>query len=207
MSSEHGSAPAGTSALDRTVVGDRRLPDFFIVGHAKCGTTALYDMLRQHPRIYMPDHKEPWFFARSNPHPQTSGERSIAFTGRRMETLDDYLALFTNAKADQLLGDPGADRHAGARSGAGATVLGVSPDPVKAVHKFHKRQGLNFTLLADEDHQAAELGRGEGEMKQAIGLQQLAARDDRRNHRRLGRGKELADSREQEIDRKKQRQR
>jgi hypothetical protein len=105
VSSEHGSAPAGTSALDRTVVGDRRLPDFFIVGHAKCGTTALYDMLRQHPRIYMPDHKEPWFFARSNPHPQTSGERSIAFTGRRMETLDDYLALFTNAKADQLLGE------------------------------------------------------------------------------------------------------
>jgi peroxiredoxin Q/BCP len=39
---------------------------------------------------------------------------------------------------------------------AGATVLGISPDPVKAVHKFHKRQGLNFTLLADEDHQAAE---------------------------------------------------
>src|SRR4051794_6719306 len=39
---------------------------------------------------------------------------------------------------------------------AGATVLGISPDPVKAVHKFHKRKSLNFTLLADEDHKAAE---------------------------------------------------
>jgi peroxiredoxin Q/BCP len=39
---------------------------------------------------------------------------------------------------------------------AGAVVLGVSPDPVKAVHKFHKRQDLNFTLLADEDHKVTE---------------------------------------------------
>jgi peroxiredoxin Q/BCP len=39
---------------------------------------------------------------------------------------------------------------------AGAVVLGVSPDPVKAVKKFHDKQGLNFTLLADEDHAVAE---------------------------------------------------
>jgi peroxiredoxin Q/BCP len=39
---------------------------------------------------------------------------------------------------------------------AGATVLGVSPDPVKAVKKFHDKQSLNFTLLADEDHAVAE---------------------------------------------------
>ena len=38
----------------------------------------------------------------------------------------------------------------------GATVLGVSPDPVKAVKKFHDKQGLNFPLLADEDHAVAE---------------------------------------------------
>src|SRR5207302_2683217 len=82
-----------------------RVPDFFIVGHAKSGTTALYEMLRQHPQIYMPDHKEPWFFARSNPHPQTNGERSIAFTGKRMETMEDYLALFRNASPDQLVGE------------------------------------------------------------------------------------------------------
>ena len=35
---------------------------------------------------------------------------------------------------------------------AGATVLGVSPDPVKAVKKFHDKQSLTFRLLADEDH-------------------------------------------------------
>ena len=39
---------------------------------------------------------------------------------------------------------------------AGAVVLGVSPDPVKAVKKFHDGQGLNFTLLADADHAVCE---------------------------------------------------
>ena len=35
---------------------------------------------------------------------------------------------------------------------AGATVLGISPDPVKKVKRFHDKQSLNFTLLADADH-------------------------------------------------------
>ena len=39
---------------------------------------------------------------------------------------------------------------------AGAKVLGVSPDPVKAVKKFHDKQALNFTLLADADHAVCE---------------------------------------------------
>lgn len=39
---------------------------------------------------------------------------------------------------------------------AGARVLGISPDPVAKVKKFHDKQGLDFTLLADEDHAVAE---------------------------------------------------
>lgn len=39
---------------------------------------------------------------------------------------------------------------------AGATVLGISPDPVKKVKKFHENEELNFPLLADEDHAVCE---------------------------------------------------
>ena len=46
--------------------------------------------------------------------------------------------------------------RAGEYEAAGATVVGVSPDPVKAVKKFHDKQSLNFTLLADEDHAVCE---------------------------------------------------
>ena len=39
---------------------------------------------------------------------------------------------------------------------ANALVLGVSPDPVKAVAKFDDKYTLGFTLLADEDHAVCE---------------------------------------------------
>jgi peroxiredoxin Q/BCP len=39
---------------------------------------------------------------------------------------------------------------------AGAVVLGISPDPVAKVKRFHEKQALNFPLLADEDHAIAD---------------------------------------------------
>ncbi|MEL0039160.1 MAG: thioredoxin-dependent thiol peroxidase [Halieaceae bacterium] len=35
-------------------------------------------------------------------------------------------------------------------------ALGVSPDPVNRLAKFRDRDGLNFTLLSDEDHAIAD---------------------------------------------------
>jgi peroxiredoxin Q/BCP len=65
------------------------------------------------------------------------------------------LVLFFYPKADT----PGCTTQAcGIRDRAaeyeasGASVVGVSPDPVSLVKKFHGGQSLNFTLLADEDH-------------------------------------------------------
>jgi sulfotransferase family protein len=76
----------------------QRVPDFFIVGHAKSGTTALYEMLRRHPQIHMPDAKEPWYFStdmRSRFQPRRAGAAP--------ETLEEYLALFAHARPDQQL--------------------------------------------------------------------------------------------------------
>jgi peroxiredoxin Q/BCP len=38
----------------------------------------------------------------------------------------------------------------------GSVVLGLSPDPVAKVKKFHEKYDLDFALLADEDHSVAE---------------------------------------------------
>jgi peroxiredoxin Q/BCP len=46
--------------------------------------------------------------------------------------------------------------HSGDYEAAGAVVLGVSPDTVDAIKRFHGGQSLNFTLLADADHAVAE---------------------------------------------------
>jgi hypothetical protein len=77
----------------------RRIPDFFIVGHAKSGTTALYEMLRRHPEIYLPDVKEPWYFAPELRNP--SRKRSV----KHPDTLEDYLSLFKAAKSEQRIGE------------------------------------------------------------------------------------------------------
>jgi peroxiredoxin Q/BCP len=39
---------------------------------------------------------------------------------------------------------------------AGAVVLGVSPDPVGKVKRFHDKFDMGFTLLADTHHEVAE---------------------------------------------------
>ena len=42
---------------------------------------------------------------------------------------------------------------------AGAIVLGVSPDDVGSHEKFRSKYSLPFTLLADPEHEVAEIGR------------------------------------------------
>ena len=39
---------------------------------------------------------------------------------------------------------------------ANAVVLGVSPDPQKKLRQFADKEGLQFTLLGDEDHSVAD---------------------------------------------------
>jgi peroxiredoxin Q/BCP len=95
------------------------------------------------------------------------GEKAPEFTLPNQDgepvSLSDFsgrtLVLYFYPKADtpgcttQACGirDRAADYDA-----AGATVVGVSPDPVEAVKKFHGKQSLNFTLLADADHAVCE---------------------------------------------------
>jgi peroxiredoxin Q/BCP len=46
--------------------------------------------------------------------------------------------------------------HRADYAAAGAVVLGISPDPVRKVKRFHDKYGLDFALLADEDHAVAD---------------------------------------------------
>src|SRR5271166_6089058 len=86
-------APAGTAP----VAG--RIPDFFIVGHEKSGTTSLYKMLRGHPQIFMPDLKEPRYFVTDRRAEGAENEGALP------RTLEDYLALFAAAAPEQRAGE------------------------------------------------------------------------------------------------------
>jgi hypothetical protein len=120
------------------------VPDFFIVGHAKSGTTALYEMLGRHPQVFMSVPKEPWFFARDNPNPQTSGDRSIEFTGRKRESLEDYLSLFAGAGAGQRVGEASSSYlwslSAPARIAAmrpDARIIAIFREPASFLRSLH----------------------------------------------------------------------
>jgi hypothetical protein len=65
-------------------------PNFFIVGAPKCGTTALYEYLRPHPRIFMPEIKEPHYFARD------------MGTYPRVKTPEEYAAIFAPSTEQHL---------------------------------------------------------------------------------------------------------
>ena len=70
-----------------------RVPDFFIVGAPKCGTNALYSYLRDHPRVYMPELKEPHYFCGDFP--------GLA----QVDDARSYEALFAQAAPDMLAGE------------------------------------------------------------------------------------------------------
>ncbi len=82
-----------------------KLPDFLIVGAPRSGSTTLYAYLSRHPQVYMPDEKEPSFFACWGKKPfyriQKTKER-VTFIS---STLKDYQELFLSAKKGQIMGE------------------------------------------------------------------------------------------------------
>jgi len=121
-----------------------RLPDFFIVGHPKSGTTALYEMLRSHPQIFMPDLKEPRFLAvdlrsRFAARPADGAPR-LALP----ETPEEYLALFDPALAEQRVGESSpsylrSQSAAGliARIQPGARIIAILREPASFLRSLH----------------------------------------------------------------------
>ncbi len=117
---------------------EMRAPDFFIVGHPKSGTTALYEMLRRHPQIYMPDGKEPWFFA------DELHERTPPRPAGTPSTLEEYLALFAAAKPEQRVGEASPfylwSRTAATRIAEvqpGARIVAILREPASFLHSLH----------------------------------------------------------------------
>ncbi len=69
-----------------------RLPNFFIIGAPKCGTTSLAAWLAEHPKIYMSPLKEPFFFCDD-------------LNVRLITSWEDYIRLFEGAKEEHAIGE------------------------------------------------------------------------------------------------------
>lgn len=85
------------------------MPNFFVIGAQKAGTTSLYHYLDQHPDVYMSPAKEPLFF---NYDIDPSGRALKRRFGRaglsrkpRFATLEEYLTLFDGVKDEKAIGE------------------------------------------------------------------------------------------------------
>jgi hypothetical protein len=81
------------------------LPDFFVAGAPKAGTTALHAALAQHPQLYMSAVKEPKFFLTDGPPPTQGGPGDAKTYREHIWRRSDYEALFDGAPPGTLSGE------------------------------------------------------------------------------------------------------
>jgi hypothetical protein len=117
-----------------------RIPDFFIVGAPKCGTTAMYQYLAEHPEIYTSPAKELHLFGTDLTiwHPRITKER--------------YLFHFSEAKDEKRLGEASVwylySRRAAQEIrefSASAGIIIMLRNPVDMLYSLHSQ------FLADGD--------------------------------------------------------
>jgi hypothetical protein len=128
-------------ALSTVDASTRRVPDFFIVGHPKCGTTALYEMLARHPQIFMSPVKEPRFFA-SDMRQRFQPSRAGALPA----TLESYLDLFQSAAPEQRAGEA-SPSYLASHTAAGliaqvqpqARIVAILREPASFLRSLHQQ--------------------------------------------------------------------
>lgn len=83
------------------------LPNFLIIGAAKSGTTSLYHYLRQHPDVFMPEVKEPGFFAFKGQEMTFAGPegRVANEEGLPYNQFDAYESLFDELDDETAVGE------------------------------------------------------------------------------------------------------
>jgi hypothetical protein len=98
-----------------------KLPNFFVAGAPKAGTTSLHHYLRQHPQVYMNPIKEPTFFAAADLRSRDDFPSTIERERAPLRTYlagpqvvpaqfwvtewDDYVKLFRNVRDQTAIGE------------------------------------------------------------------------------------------------------
>lgn len=163
-------------AGDPTLPGGR--PNFLLIGAAKSGTTSLWAYLRQHPEVYLPDTKEPSYFAFDSAGPSLEGPAEPSLLaeklyGRVVTDPRAYLRLFEDAPPGSAIGEasvrylyyPEAARRIAAAV-PDVRLVAVLRNPADRLVSHYEMNraagleplGLNEALLAEDGRVAAGWG-------------------------------------------------
>ena len=151
-------------------------PNFFIVGAAKSGTTSLYEFLRRHPQVFMPDIKEPVYFG-------SDLDFDLRLCARKtIHNRDEYFRLFESATDFPRLGEATVwylYSQVAAQEiydfDPEAKIVIMLRDPIEVM------QALHSEFLWDCNEDLADFGEA------------IAAQSDRRDGRRLAKSTHFAE--------------
>ena len=117
-----------------------KVPNFFIVGAPKSGTTSLYEYLRNHPNIFMPSDKEPHYFAKD-------------FTDYpSIKSKNDYLKLFKNCSSSHMAIGEASVWYLYSNEALkliyefnpSAKIIAMLRNPIELAHAMHFQAVYNF---------------------------------------------------------------
>jgi len=135
------------------------LPSFVVIGASQSGTTSLYNHLKAHPSVFMPDKKESRFFSEIKLSLNTL-EGQLR-EGLQTKTLKEYKKLFEKADSAKVVGDNSPDylfyHQKSVKSiieilGKDTKIIIILRNPIERAYslylKYIKRE---FPLLSFED--------------------------------------------------------
>lgn len=82
--------------------------DFFVVGAARSGTTSLYNYLKQHPDLFLPNIKELNYFSKvesNQPQDYDKPKKDVLYHTKIISSAKVYRDLYKEATAKQFKGD------------------------------------------------------------------------------------------------------
>jgi hypothetical protein len=126
-------------------------PDFLIIGAPRSGTTALYEALARHPRVFMTRLKEPLFFLRDQRSHRLQSPLPVP-AEQLIETWDQYLELFRAGAESLVRGEASTlylyDEHAARRIAARLSdvrLIAILRDPVSRAYSHYSLHRLRGT--------------------------------------------------------------
>jgi len=131
------------------------LPNVFLIGAAKCGTTALADTLKRHPQVYVPFAKEPMFFSDDR---QYHG-KGLQWYCDTYYSIDRVYPVRMDASTPYLhWSEKTAGRIQEAYRGRKIRFIAIFRDPVARAysHYWHARRYGRETLTFEEAIQKEE---------------------------------------------------
>lgn len=137
------------------------LPNFLIVGAAKCGTTSLFKYLEKHPQVFLSNPKEPKFLTSDIFSKPLSGPGDDIVENNIIKDIGSYNDLFSKVTNEKVIGEASADllyyhKHSIPRikevCGSDAKIIIILRNPVdRAFSAYtHLRRDFRETLTFEE---------------------------------------------------------